>query len=67
MVDPQWVRERYAQIVKNKGDDETQHKLEDELYRDILQAILDEEIVGLYECICEALKTRELPFSRWYA
>lgn len=61
------VKKRLALIrVEAETDDETAHAAQDGLYTDVLQAIADgaEDASGLAR---EALRVREIEFSRWYA
>ncbi len=59
------VKSRVEEIER-KGDVGMQHAAEDQLHSDVLQAIADGAPNGA-ELAAEALKTRDLDFSRWYA
>ena len=60
------VRARIEDIKAHAGDDEAQHSMEDELLRDVLEAIAAHaaEPAALAETV---LATRELNFERWCA
>jgi len=62
------VANRVAEIEQSKGDDEIVHRLEDQLYRDVLQWIADNcgpSQEGMVARI--ALKTQDVDFARWCA
>ena len=62
------VKIRVKQIVGCIDDDELAHSLEDALYRDIISWISNLGVRKNVRLICEeALKTEDLPFSRWCA
>ena len=67
MMTPGDVVERVGQIAAVADDDEDAHCKEDHLYIDILQAIADGEIADAQACAREALKVRDMDFSRWCA
>jgi hypothetical protein len=60
------IKRRVAKIDAEKDDDETAHGSEDQLWEDVLKAIADgaEDPAALAR---EALKTRDIEFSRWRA
>lgn len=60
------IRKRIKEIEAKEGDDEWQHVLEGKLYIDVLEAIAEGDLYAK-ELAREALKARELDFSRWYA
>ena len=66
---PDDVKAKVAEIEAIKTDDETAHSMEDDLYSEILQAVASGELKGAAAkgCAAEALKTRDIGFSRWYA
>lgn len=57
---------RVDEIENASGDPESAHSLEDDLWRDVLQAIADgaPNAAGLAR---EALKTQDISFPRWCA
>lgn len=68
------VRLRLAQIRAMSSDDESAHAEEDQLYKDVLTEIArlkgatdHPPAVWAAEMAAEALKAREIGFSRWYA
>lgn len=61
------VLRRVDAIRKMVGDDESAHSEEDDLHRDVLQAIADGRCDEPRACAAAALKTCELDFARWYA
>ena len=60
------VNDAIAAIKKHDGDDEVQHIREDNLHREVLQAIAVGAQNG-QELAVAALKTMNLGFSRWCA
>lgn len=67
------VEARIAEIMREAGDPETQHAMEDSLYADVLAEIVRQGLEGRQDAdpphaLSEAaLKTRELEFPRWCA
>lgn len=62
------IRKRVAEIAKiGERDDESAHVEEARLYEDVLDAIANGACDDPAACSAEALKTRDLDFSRWYA
>jgi hypothetical protein len=63
------VKKRLKALEANRGDPESAHSDEDDLHQDVLRAI------SLGQCqtdppedvAAEALKSLDIPFSRWYA
>ena len=68
MTGPDHFKEAIVDIalLAAMGDSDRAHSAEDALYRDVLQAIAD-GATNAAELAAEALKTRELDFSRWCA
>lgn len=60
------VRREINEIIKQTGDDESQHDDEDSLHRAVLRAIAD-GAPNAAELATEALKTLDLNFCRWCA
>lgn len=60
------VKNRVAQIVAIRGDDEVAHGKEDDLWRDVLRHIADGG-AGARELAIEALTTLDIEFERWCA
>jgi len=48
-------------------DDEEAHVAEDELWRDVLQAIADERIESPSQAARLALRSQDFEFTHWYA
>lgn len=48
-----------------KGDDEKQHAMEDTLYQEVSDAIVDETTEDAQKCAEKALKTLDLNFVGW--
>lgn len=63
---PEEVIKRVADIAEAAGDDERAHILEDELWRDVLQAIINNK-THAQEMARIALSTQAIQFSRWCA
>lgn len=68
------VRLRLSQIRAMSSDDESAHHAEDTLYKDVLAEIArlkgatdHPPAVWAAEMAAEALKAKEIEFSRWYA
>lgn len=60
------IRAKVGEIAQEMHDPARAHKLEDDLYKIIITSIASgntDDPVGL--CL-EALKTKEIIFSRWY-
>jgi hypothetical protein len=57
---------RVKLIQQSAGDDEYAHSMEDDLRRDVLQAIAD-GAPNVRELAAAALKTDEINFARWCA
>ena len=55
------VKARIQKIRDEKGDDEVQHSLEDDLYFDLLKYFADQG----NELAKEAIKSRDISFGRW--
>lgn len=64
---PEDVRKEVAQIKYRAGDDEAAHSMEDKLHQDVLLAIAEGRCADPAACAREALATRSIEFSRWYA
>jgi len=60
------VREFVEEIRLSAGDDEVAHSMEDELYVAVLQAIAN-GADSPEKLAAEALKTKDIEFSRWCA
>lgn len=61
------VKDAIAEITKHADDDPTPHKLEDKLYREVLEAIRDESLDEWAASLAaEALMTQDLDITRWY-
>jgi len=63
------VSQRLTRIYNKRGDDERAHIDEDDLHQDVLSFIAS-ECTTLEEARLlanEALKTRQIDFSRWHA
>lgn len=60
------IRERIADIIRQDGDDEVQHSMEDGLHYAVLEAIAagSPDAAALAR---EALLTAEIDFARWCA
>lgn len=68
------VRKRVEHIRYISQDNESAHIEEDQLYRDVLQAIVDMGVrsdahpdLDMAELAREALKTCQIEFARWCA
>ena len=61
------VRERVAKIIACREDAEAAHSLEDDLYVDVLRAIVAGDCESPQEIAFEALKTQAFDFQRWCA
>ena len=67
------IQQRVEKIRDAAGDSEVAHGLEDDLHVDVLKAIADQDphqpwvMNDIRQLATEALKTREIDFSRWYA
>jgi hypothetical protein len=51
----------------NGGDDERAHVLEKELWFEVLKHIAEDRGADLADFAREALKSKEIEFSRWFA
>ncbi len=60
------VEHRVQQLALVAHDNETAHTQEDDLYEELLEDIANGTCVDPRECAREALKTKLLPFRRWY-
>lgn len=60
------VRERIEEIRAAKGNDHVQHSLEDDLRRDVLEAIADGAI-DAQQLAALVLETSDIEFRRWYS
>lgn len=60
------VRRRLDEIEAAKDDDEVAHELEDQLYRDVLDAIAN-GADNAHLLAWWALSSRDIEFSRWHA
>ena len=49
------------------GDCESMHESEDSLHVEVLQAIADGQCEDAKACAAEAIKTKDVVFTRWYA
>jgi hypothetical protein len=58
------VKNRVLAIEKSEGDDERQHSLEDELYRELITAIANGYCADPVACCKEASRTQEMDFAR---
>lgn len=67
MITKEHVRACVSDIRSTAEDDERAHKLEDELYRNVLIAIAEGDCVDPAEIATEALKTCRIKFNRWCA
>lgn len=61
------VAQRVKDIEASVGDDESAHSLEDELRRDLLEAIAEGRCTSPGHCARIALRTEKLDFRRWCA
>ena len=61
------VKKRVAEIEAMKNDDEGAHIAEDALHQDVLYAIAGGRCDDPRGCANEALRTKEIEFSRWCA
>jgi hypothetical protein len=61
------IRRKVADIEANKHDDEYAHGLEDELWELVLSVIATGDCDSPTDLAREALKTRDIKFSRWRA
>lgn len=64
---PAEVQKMVDHLARPCGDDETLHAEEDQIHRDVLEAIAMGKARNARECARIALTTRDLDFSRWYA
>lgn len=64
---PDAVRQRVAAIEAVASDDEQAHGLEDELYRELLEAIANDTCQEPRLCAAIALRTQLVQFARWGA
>ena len=60
------IEERILAIKTDRGDDESQHHAEDDLYEDVLQAIAD-GASNASELAKATLATKVIDFARWCA
>ena len=60
------VTARVEEIENISGDSEVAHSREDDLWRDVLQAIAD-GAPNARKLAREALRTEDISFARWYA
>jgi hypothetical protein len=61
------IRSRLAYIVEVQNDPEVAHKLEDELYYDVLRAIAEGRCEKPREAAKLTITTAEIDFPRWFA
>ncbi len=64
---PDDVRALLTAIVSHEGDDETQHGLEDSMYRLVLEAIATDKCDDPAGCAKVALTSSDFDFARWCA
>ncbi|MBD0888705.1 hypothetical protein GRI01_00410 [Lactobacillus gasseri] len=55
------------EIKEEQSDPEVAHLLEDNLYEQVLNEIAFGKCSNSKKIAKEALKTKDIPFSRWYA
>lgn len=67
MMTLKYINKRLAEIHKKHGDPELQHKIEAELYFEVLQSIAEGDCEDPKACANEALKSMQIEFARWYA
>lgn len=67
ILDSYSVRDAVAMIADHKDDAEVAHDMEDRLYEDVIRAIRDGTCIDPRACCEEALKTKDIDFSRWCA
>lgn len=67
MLTPEEVRRRVEELAADYGDAETAHMEEDEIRRDVLEAIRDGRTTDPAGVAREALRTKEIDFPRYYA
>jgi len=61
------AKRRVEEIRAIRGDDESAHAAEDQLYRDILKAIAEGKAENPAALCAEGLRTRRIRFCRWCA
>ena len=62
------VEARVRKIKEMKGDNEAAHVEEDNLYEEVLRAIVAHSRYGYASDLARAaLRTKEIGFERWYA
>lgn len=66
MITLEAVREGVASVRQKIGDNERAHLAEDQLLREVLQAIAD-GVPNARLLASEALKVTEIEYDRWYA
>jgi len=66
-MNPEAVARRVEAIANLVDDPEVAHAREDELWRDVLQAIADGKAWDARLCARRALQTAEISFPRWCA
>lgn len=61
------IKKRVQHISSIKADDEAAHSAEDDLYKDVLEAIANGDLKGraARDAAYEALKTKQISFHRW--
>jgi hypothetical protein len=65
-IDTEWVQSCVADCARLAHDPETAHTIEDSLHASVLMAVAAGHRDG-QALAAAALKTREIPFSRWRA
>ena len=61
------VIEQVKEIKEEQSDPEVAHLLEDNLYEQVLNEIAFGKCSNSKKIAKEALKTKDIPFKRWYA
>lgn len=67
LIDLEYIKAEVSEIKIISGDNEAAHESEDVLWMEVLEAIADGTCPDPKACAAEALKTRDIKFTRWYA
>ena len=63
----EYIKEQIIKILDFEGDNEVQHILEDDLYREFVEHISKTGTKEQKKLAKECLKTEDIKFERWYS
>ena len=67
MINIEEIKQSVQDIYEMREDDESAHSMEDSLYQEFINHIVETDNGALGDMAREVLKTREIEFKRWCA